>query len=454
LLLDRAAAEPLGRQLERALRDAIRSGRLAAGERLPSSRILAEELGISRGLALGAYRQLQAEGYLTTQLGSATRVAAGAHAAVARRPIEPRPRPPAIDFAAGIPDLASFPRREWSAALRESARSISVADLGYDDAHGLSRLREVLAAYLSRVRGVVAGPDQVVVVAGFAQGLNLTLAALKAVGVRVVALEDPGDLGYLTSVVERAGLETAPVRVDEHGLDVGALRRTSARAVIVTAAHQSPTGVVLAPERRHELMLWASECDGFVIEDDYDAEFRYDRNPVGSLEGLDPDRVFNIGTVSKSLAPALRVGWVVTPQAFVGPVIAEKELADRGSPAIEQLALATLIESGHYDRHLRRMRGVYGRRRDLLVRLLAELAPGVEVAGLAAGFHLVAKLSNALDESKIVAEARRRGVGLYGMSVFRSDQALIPTELVIGFGNVAEPALERGVRLIADLLVA
>jgi GntR family transcriptional regulator / MocR family aminotransferase len=453
LVLDRAAAEPLGRQLEGALRDAIRIGRLAAGERLPSSRILAAELGISRGLALAAYRQLQAEGYLTTKLGSATRVAAGAQVVAARPSLESRPRPPAIDFAPGIPDLTSFPRREWAAALRESTQQISVGDLAYDDARGVSRLREVLAAYLRRVRGVVADPERVVIVAGFAQGLNLVLGALKEAGVGVVALEDPGDLRYLTSVVERAGLKTAPVRVDEHGLDVTALRRTSARAVVVTPAHQSPTGVVLAPERRHELIAWAAECDGFVIEDDYDAEFRYDRSPVGSLQGLDPDRVFNIGTVSKSLAPALRLGWIVSPQTFVRALITEKQLADRGSPALDQLALAMLVESGRYDRHLRRMRGIYGRRRDLLVRLLADLAPSVEVSGLAAGFHLVARLSDSLDETRIVAEARRRDVGLYGISKFRSDRALVPTAIVVGFGNVAEPAVERGIGLIADLLV-
>jgi GntR family transcriptional regulator / MocR family aminotransferase len=379
LRLDRRRAEPLHAQLERELREAIRTGRLRADERLPSSRALAAELGLSRGLVIDAYRQLQAEGYLTTHTGSATRVAAGAQAPPRRAAATGPPPRLAVDFIPNLPDLTSFPRRDWAWALRESCKRASAADFGYGDPQGSAALREVLAAYLRRVRAATADPAQIVVCAGFAQGLNLVLRALARRGVRQVAVEDPGDL-YNSQVSQRTGVEVIPVPVDEKGIVVEALAATGARAVVVTAAHQSPTGVVLAPERRHALLAWARERDATIIEDDYDAEFRYDREPVGTLQGLSAERVATLGTVSKALAPALRLGWIVCPPALVDSIAREKHLADRGSPKIEQLALAILIESGRYDRHLRRMRAVYSARRDALVRARVRL-PGSSCAG-------------------------------------------------------------------------
>jgi GntR family transcriptional regulator / MocR family aminotransferase len=452
LRLDRQRAEPLHAQLERELREAIRTGRLRAGERLPSSRALAAELGLSRGLVIDAYRQLQAEGYLTTHTGSATRVAAGAQAPPPRQAAATGPPPRlAVDFIPNLPDLTSFPRRDWAWALRESCRRASAADFGYGDPQGSAALREVLAAYLRRVRAAAADPAQIVMCAGFAQGLNLVLRALARRGVRQVAVEDPGDL-YNSQVPQRTGVEVVPVPVDEKGIVVEALAATGARAVVVTAAHQSPTGVVLAPERRHALLAWARERDATIIEDDYDAEFRYDREPVGTLQGLSPERVATLGTVSKALAPALRLGWIVCPPALVDSIAREKHLADRGSPKIEQLALAVLIESGRYDRHLRRMRAVYSARRDTLVRALASSAPGLELRGLAAGFHAVAPLPEHLDEAATVSAARTRSIGLYGMSGFRSSGATRPPELVLGFGNLSEESIEHGIAAIADLL--
>ena len=366
LALDRTAVEPLRSQLERALRDAIRSGRLAAGERLPSSRELARELGISRGLVQECYSQLQAEGYLSTRTGSATRVAAGAHdvpALPAPAPPQPRLR---VDFRPGVPDLTSFPRADWVWAVREVSRIAGPDALGYGDPRGSAELRRVLAAYLRRVRGAVADPERIVICSGVAQGLNLMLRAVAREGVRQIAFEDPGHPEDLAGA-QRAGLEPVPVAIDEHGIRVDALTATGARAVLVTPAHQSPTGVVLAPGRRQQLAEWAAEADGSILEDDYDAEFRYDREPVGALQGLAPDRVALLGTVSKSLAPALRLGWVVCPPRLAEWIADEKELDDRGSPGLDQLALARLIESGRYDRHLRRMRGVYSGKREALI---------------------------------------------------------------------------------------
>ncbi|WP_405869184.1 PLP-dependent aminotransferase family protein [Streptomyces sp. NBC_00005] len=453
LTVDRDGGERLCAQLEGQLRDAIRSGRLQAGERLPSSRELARVLGLSRGLVQDCYAQLQAEGYLVTRVGSATRVAACAQVEPPPAAPPPHARPRLIaDFRHGVPDLASFPLADWLWATREAARTMPTAEFDYGDPRGSSALREVVAGYLRRVRGAAADPARTVVCSGYAQGLSLTLRALARGGVRVVAYEDPGGPATATAAAEASGLTAVPVPVDEAGVDVRALDATGARAVIVTPAHQWPTGVVLAPARRHELIEWAERRDAYVIEDDYDAEFRYDREPVGALQGLAADRVISIGTVSKSLAPALRLGWLLCPPALTEPLTDLKRIADRGSPALDQLALARLIESGRYDRHLRRMRTTYSARRTALVSSLAQHAPAVRLSGLAAGFHAVAHLPSGVEERAVVAEARDRGVGLYGMSACRSSGAASPDRLVLGFGDVTERAIVEGIAAVADLL--
>ena len=457
LQLDRASGQPLRSQLEAGLRSAIRNGRLHGGERLPSSRELARELGVSRGLVQECYNQLLAEGYLTSQVGSATRVAAGARPAPAGPSPGPAPPPRLIaDFRAGVPDLASFPRTDWVWATREACRNVPSADLDYGDPRGSAVLRQVVAAYLRRVRAADADADRIVVCTGYAQGLSLVLRVLGRAGVRRVALEDPGhgDLAASDTAqsARAAGIEVVHVPVDELGLDVAALAASGARAVVVTPAHQSPTGVVLAAKRRHALVEWAGRSDGFVIEDDYDSEFRYDREPVGVLQGLAPDRVFAIGTVSKSLAPAVRLGWMLVPPPLVEAIAAEKRVSDRGSSGLDQLTLAALLESGRYDRHLRHMRAVYGRRRGVLIDALARHAPGVRLTGLAAGFHAVAHLPGGAREEEVVAAARQRSVGLYGLAPLRAVGGAAPPALVVGFGNVSEHAIDPGIAAVADLL--
>jgi GntR family transcriptional regulator / MocR family aminotransferase len=453
LVLHRRSAEPLRAQLERQVREAIRSGRLRTGERLPSSRELASELGLSRGLVQDCYAQLQAEGYLASRVGSATRVAAGGGVPPPAAPARAAARPRlTADFASGVPDLASFPRDDWAWALREAIRAAPNAAFNYGDPSGYPELREVLAAYLRRVRAAAADPERIVVCTGFAQGLNLVLRVLARRGVRQVAIEDPGQSRTVTAAATGAGLEVIPVPVDESGLDVGTLAATDARACVLTPAHQWPTGVVLTPQRRLELVAWAASRDATIIEDDYDAEFRYDREPVGALQGLAAGRVAALGTVSKSLAPSLRLGWILCPPALTEAVAEEKELHDRGSPVLDQLALATLIKSGRYDRHLRRMRVVYAQRRGALVDALARHAPGVTVTGLAAGFHAVAHLPGPLGEQPVVSAARARSVGLYGMSAYRSTGAATPAQLVLGFGNLGERSIRAGIAAVGDLL--
>jgi GntR family transcriptional regulator/MocR family aminotransferase len=467
--LDRDREQPLRSQLEAAIRSAIREGRLAAGERLPSSRELARDLGVSRGLVQECYGQLLSEGYLDSRVGSATRVAGGAvprpastgpartgpastvPAAPARRPAA---RPPLIaDFKSGVPDLASFPRGDWAWATQQACRTTASADFDYGDPRGSGSLRQVLAGYLRRVRAAAAGPEDLIICTGYAQGLALVLRVLASHGIRTVAFEDPGyGSDDISATVRAAGVSAVHVPVDGNGLNVAALAASGARAVVATPAHQSPTGVVLTPERRNALVEWARRGDGFLIEDDYDSEFRYDREPVGGVQGLAPDRVFAIGTVSKALAPALRIGWVLAPAAFTGAVAQEKEIADRGTPVLDQLALALLLESGRYDRHLRRMRAIYAARRAALVDALASHAPRARLTGLAAGFHGVLHLPGPADEQAVVDAARHRSVGLYPMRSYRSSSSPAPPQLVLGFGNVSEHAVRAGIAAVADLL--
>jgi GntR family transcriptional regulator / MocR family aminotransferase len=451
ITLDRQAGEPLRSQLERQLREAIRAGRLAVGERLPSSRELARELGLSRGLVQDSYAQLQAEGYLATRVGSSTRVTAGAGIPAAA-PAPAKRQQLRVDFASGVPDLASFPRNDWMWAMREACRTAPNAAFHYGDPRGSLALREVLAAYLRRVRAAEADPERVIICTGFAQGLNLVLRALARSGVRQVAFEDPGYSRSVVATAAGAGIKAVPVPVDESGIAVDALAASGARACILTPAHQWPTGVVLTPQRRLQLVQWASRCDATIIEDDYDSEFRYDREPVGALQGLAADRVAALGTVSKSLAPSLRLGWILCPPSLVQAVGEEKGLHDRGSPVLDQLALATLLESGRFDRHLRRMRTVYAQRRDALVDALASHAPQVRVTGLAAGFHAVAHLPEPLAEHAVVEAARARSIGLYGMSTLRSAEETTPPQLVLGFGNVGERSIRAGIAAVGDLL--
>ena len=460
LRLDRDSGLPLRSQLEDGIRDAIRDGRLQPGERLPSSREFARELGVSRGLVQECYGQLLSEGYLDSQVGSATRVAPRAYPAASPTPPPAAAAAPArrliADFRSGVPDLASFPRGDWVWAMREACREVATADLDYGDPRGSRALREVVAGYLRRVRAVAAGPEDLIVCTGFAQGLNLVLEVLGQLGVGRVAFEDPGYGDDETSTSVRsarlAGAQAVRVPVDDLGVDVAALAAGGARAVVVTPAHQSPTGVVLAAARRHALAEWATRHDGYIVEDDYDSEFRYDREPVGVLQGIAPDRVFTLGTVSKSLAPSVRLGWVVAPPALSGAVAEAKLLSDRGTSGLDQLALAALLRSGRYDRHLRKMRGVYARRRAALIEALERHAPAVKLTGLAAGFHAVAHLPEAADEDAVVAEALRRSVGLYGMAPFRATRGAAPPQLVLGFGLVSERAIEVGIAAVADLL--
>ncbi|WP_405924251.1 PLP-dependent aminotransferase family protein [Streptomyces sp. NBC_00035] len=438
--------EPTGpgvrRGLTDALREAVRSGRLAPGTRLPSSRSLAADLGIARNTVADAYAGLVAEGWLTARQGSGTRVAERTlpqpAPASAATPRTREPGRPAYDLIPGSPDLASFPRTEWLKAARRALTRAPHDALGYGDARGRPELRTALAGYLSRARGVRADADRIVVCSGFSDALTLLGAVLRQRGLRSLAVESYG-LDVHWNLLHRSGLRTVPLPFDELGTRTDDL--AGVRAMLLTPSHQFPMGVPLHPDRRAAVVDWARRTGGLILEDDYDGEFRYDRQPVGALQGLDPDHVVYFGTASKSLAPGLRLGWLVLPPSLAGEVTALKDGGGWSSGVLDQLTLAEFITSGAYDRHVRAARLRYRRRRDALVSSLATRAPAVRATGIAAGLHAVLQLPPGTEQS-VLRAAAWQGLAVHGLSRYRhADAATEPLDaLVVGYGTPPDHA--------------
>jgi GntR family transcriptional regulator/MocR family aminotransferase len=449
------AAGTLGSQLEQQLRRAVREGVLKPGTRLPSTRDLALQLAVSRRIAVDAYAQLAAEGYLELRQGARPRVSDTAAPADVREAPTARPRArPRFDFRPSIPDLSTFPRADWLRSLRVALASMTDPELALSDPGGAAVLRAALAEYLGRVRGVVAEPSHVIVTNGYSQGLGLVCQALRQRGASRIALEDPSNPEQ-REIAARAGLEPVPIGVDGDGIRVDELERAAADAVVVTPAHQDPTGVVLTSERRAALVAWLRARRTFAIEDDYDAEYRYDRAAIGALQGLEPDRVVYAGSASKILAPALRLGWLVVPRALVAAVGHEKELADRTTALIEQHAFADFLSRGELDRHLRRVRPRYRARRDAIVDALADVLPDAAVGGIAAGLHVIVRMSEGDDEAAIREEALRRRIEFSTMQVeYDSASASGHAVLMLGYAQMSEPAIRAGVRELADAVHA
>lgn len=452
-----------------ALREAVRTGRLTPGTRLPSSRTLAADLGMARNTVADAYAELVAEGWLTARQGSGTRVARRAEprtkAAPGGPPARPVRRRPTHNLRAGTPDLGSFPRAEWLAASRRALTAAPNDAFDYGDRSGRVELRTVLADYLARTRGVYAHPERVVLCSGFVHGLSLMAqvlatrrrgsAAGKAAGSAgakaggkgraAVAVESYG-LDFHRDILTAAGLRTPALALDELGTRTeelssgpGGLRGVD--AVLMTPAHQFPTGAALHPDRRAAVVDWARGAGGLILEDDYDGEFRYDRQPVGALQGLDPERVVYLGTASKSLAPGLRLAWMVLPRALVGEVIEAKGEVAAVPSAMDQLTLAEFISCGAYDRHVRSMRLRYRRRRDQLVEALAEHAPGCRVTGISAGLHAVVELPPGTDERTMIEAAAWQGLAIQGLSGFRHPSVAPGRDaLVVGYGAPTDSA--------------
>ncbi|MFE2755176.1 PLP-dependent aminotransferase family protein [Actinosynnema sp. NPDC059335] len=431
------------RAVESGLRRAVRDGRLAPGTRLPSSRDLAAQLGVARGTVTSAYAQLVGEGYLTARRGSGTTVAA-APAWPGGAADDPGPAPRfRYDLKPGLPALSAFPRDEWLRAQRSAMTDLSTDDLGYPDPAGFGPLRRELADYLGRVRAVAARPSDVVVTNGAAEGISLLGRVLRAAGHRSVAVEEPSHFGGAEMLASH-GLAVRPVPVDSRGLRVDVLSTTDCRAVVVTAAHQFPLGVVLHPERRRALLEWARACDGVVVEDDYDAEHRYDRPAMGAMQALDPTRVVYQGSASKVLAPALRLGWLVPPPRLRDAVVERKRLDDLGTGTLHQAAFARLLGAGGYDRHLRRTRQLYRARRDALLDELRLVLPEWEPIGVAAGLHVVVRLPAGTDDVALEERLARRGVNVPALARYARGP-LFPG-LVIGYAALTPDRLREAVR--------
>ena len=433
--LDRSRPRGLRAQIEDELRVAIRAGRLPPGTALPSTRALATDLGVTRGVVVDAYDQLIAEGYLLSRPGAKTTVNSTEH----RAPTAARDATPGValevDFRPGLPDLAAFPRTAWARATRTALQTLPDHDLGYGDPRGRPEPRRALAEYLARVRGVSADPDRVVVCDGFGHGLALVASALRATGREVVAVEDPG-YDAAREGLDALGSRVVGVEVDGEGLVVDRLRRTPARAVVVTPAHQSPTGVVLSADRRHQLVVWAREVDGYVIEDDYDAEYRYDRRPVGALQGVAPDRVVYCGTASKSLAPgpAARLAGRSRPTSWTpSSPSGGRPTAPRRS--LLQATYEAFLANGDLDRHLRRSRRTYRQRRDAVIDALARWLPMAEPSGVAAGLQVLVTLPAGLDEARVHERALAAGVRVYPLATYRAGPARgARAAFVLGYG--------------------
>ncbi|GAA2784975.1 PLP-dependent aminotransferase family protein [Streptomyces showdoensis] len=440
-----------------ALREAVRSGRLEAGVRLPSSRSLAADLGVARNTVADAYAELVAEGWLTARQGSGTRVA---RRSVPRRPAPARPGAPlhsptgkpTHNLRPGTPDLASFPRADWLKASRKALMAAPNEAFGYGDPRGRIELRTVLAEYLARARGVYARPERIVVCSGFVHGLMLMGRVLRARRAKEVAVEAYG-LDVHWDILARAGLRIPALPFDERGTRTEELAAmTGVAAVLMTPAHQFPMGGALQPDRRAAAVDWARASGGLILEDDYDGEFRYDRQPVGALQGLDPDRVVYLGTASKSLAPGLRLAWMVLPEHLVGEVTEAKGAVDWVSSVTDQLTFAEFLGSGAYDRHVRAMRLRYRRRRDQLVAAVAACSPGTRISGIAAGLHAVLELPPG-SEASVARAAAFQGLALQGIDRFRHpDTPPAADALIVGYGTPTDSGWPSALEALCRVL--
>ncbi|HET6858193.1 MAG TPA: PLP-dependent aminotransferase family protein [Streptomyces sp.] len=449
----RDSDESLTAQIQSSIKREIAEGALHPGTRLPSSRRLADDLGVSRSVVVEAYGQLVAEGYLDAAQGSGTRV-------TGHLPDRPGPsalldegRVPGIrwDLRTGGRNILAFPRREWLTCYRRVLESAGATGHGYPPLSGEVALRAELAQYLGRLRGVRTDAGRLMVVSGFAQALALLCAALPRTGVDALAVEDPGHPGQ-RQFIREAGIRPVPVPVDEEGIDVAALAATGVRAVLVTPAHQFPTGAVLSASRRAALVAWARATDSWVIEDDYDGGLWYDRGaaPI-ALQRLAPDRVVYAGTASKTLAPGLRLGWLSAPEPLLDELARARGRHDLGSDAYTQLAFAELLRSGLLDRHLRRLREVARSRRQALDDAVLRHLPGAEVLGPAAGLHACVRLPRHTDERALVAGALLGSVLVRGGAAFTCLPRTGEPALVIGHAHLPRGGVAEAVQVLGEV---
>lgn len=456
-----AIRQPLRNRLERALRSAVAEGRLPVGAALPSSRVLADTLGVSRWVVTEAYGQLVAEGVLEARTGSATRVAATATPSAPAPAPNPRAAPsseppvtggttarsPRFDLRPGIPDLRATPRSRWASALRSALATLPDRELAAAHPWGYAPARAAVADHLVRSRHAVAVPERLLITHGAGDGMRILAEELHRQGHRAILVEDPS-WPRLREIAARAGLRPVPVRVDEDGIDVSdlasAASRSGARAVLLTPAHQFPLGVALSSARREHIVRWARDRDGILIEDDYDAEFRYDRRPIPALQRLAPDRVALLGSLSKSVSPAFALGWALLPPGIDPPP------SPSAPSLIDQAALAQFIVGGDFERHLRASRNRFRRRRARLLDALREELPALVPSGIAAGMHLVLPLPPRRVASEIVAAAPT-DLAITALHRYAAEHPA-PEALVVGYGNLDDELVDEAVARVSALI--
>ncbi|MFJ4651264.1 PLP-dependent aminotransferase family protein [Nocardia sp. NPDC088792] len=458
LLLELPARGSRRRALEETLRTAIRDGRLPTGTRLPSTRDLAAQLGLSRGTVTAAYEQLVAEGWFTARHGAGTTVAADAAVtgltggtaisevvAGSQAPVGAR-----FDLRSGRPDTQAFPRNAWARAMRVALREAPGEAFGFGDPRGRIELRSTLAAYLGRSRGVRVDPENLVICSGYTQGLGLLVEAFTELGLTSIGMEDPSIPDHVELAAAR--MRVADIPLDDSGLSIDALSASAAEIAVCTPSHQFPIGVAMPPERRAALLGWAEERGGWIVEDDYDGEFRYDRKPIAALQSRRPDRIVYVGSTSKTIGPAVRLGWIACPPALLEPVLAAKRRS-RDWRHLDQLAFAHLIDTGDYDRHLRTVRRSYHRRRDLLAAAVRNTLPHSRIHGIDAGLHAILELPAGLGEQAALEELRRAAVRTQPLGDYlRGDRAHYPSALVIGYGTPPERAYAAALEALLGTL--
>ncbi len=467
-----APAGGLSEWLAGQLRLAISDGRLPVGSRLPATRTLASDLRVSRGVVTEAYQRMVEDGHVAGR-GRRGTIVVAAPVAAASMPAQPagpssppttaalfgsppgadifdalRAAPARIDLSPGVPDLAAFPRAAWLRAERCILSDLSASDFGYGDPRGAPALRVAVAHWLARNRGIRADVSEVIIVAGVAQALGLLAQVLRHDGISQIAVEDPGSLGTRQHL-QNWQLDTPPISVDAGGLRVEELRTSGVAAVMLTPAHQFPTGVVLDGQRRRELMRWAGD-GGLIVEDDYDAEHRYGRPPVPALRSMLPEHVCYAGSVSKLLAPALRVGWVLAPSRYREALVAAKRNADLGNAVLAQLVLARLMESGELERQLRFVRRRHRRRRDAMIDAIRTHLPGAVVHGAAAGLQLMITFAADVADVDIARVSLARGVKVQPLS-WHSQRPTQPG-LVLGYAARTPTEITDGVAILGAVL--
>jgi GntR family transcriptional regulator/MocR family aminotransferase len=460
--VDRTAEKSLIRQVYDQIRQQTLRGTLQAGSKLPSTRELADDLHVSRNVILEAYDQLFAEGYIESRPGSGTYVAEGAYLAeeYAQRAIpvasavKPhREKSQCIDFRPGLPALDHFPRKIWSQLTQRIYSQADASLFGYDSPEGRLELREVLSHYLLRTRGVSCSPDQLLITSGAAQALSI-LAKLLLSPTTSVIVEDPVTAEVQT-IYSRSGAALIPIPVDQHGIQTELLPQDKQPAfVFVTPSHQYPLGSILPIQRRIALIHFARTADCYIVEDDYDSEFRYMGAPISSLQGLDPERVIYIGTFSKILSPALRLGYMILPSSLISASRLTKRLSDLHSPTLDQLVLAHFIEEGHLERYILKMKRIYRKRRDILIRSLEQaFSKRVHILGDATGLHLVAEFPGIDFTADSVGQAlEQAGVNIYPVEMHAIRKGQHYQQIILGYGNLTVEQIEDGIKRLSIVL--